>query len=130
MSGTLLLRHNKKYINGSLVHYCSAVLSVAYKFLNANKFSPYIGVGLGVGISETKAEIPGVATVRGTDSDLLYQLLAGLDYSINPQTEFGISYSLSGSEILNPEFKTHSFGATVRYYWNGKQDKKKSKKRL
>jgi len=26
VSGTLLLRHNKKYINGSLVHYCSAVL--------------------------------------------------------------------------------------------------------
>ncbi len=96
------------------------VMANVYYDLDMGQFSPYLGVGVGYANFTVKDGSPESA------GGLAYQGLAGIEYKINDNIDFGLGYHLLANSI---EFKStgstkkfsstmlHSFDAGLRYHF-------------
>jgi len=91
------------------------------RILSSSKFTPYLGGGLGIAWHKIDDDDIGFGQ---HDFTFVYQLLVGLEYSINSQTKLGLGYGFLGTP--DPDFEgatldigVHNIGVTFRHYWSG-----------
>jgi opacity protein-like surface antigen len=103
--------------------------NVGERFLSSSEFTPYFGGGLGIAWHEIADNIG----LGNSDSTFVYQLLVGVEYSINSQTKIGLGYGYLGTS--DPDFEgatldigVHNIGVTFRHYWSGEPVRRAERK--
>ncbi len=83
--------------NGS-ISTLSGLVNVYYDLPTGTQFEPYIGAGVGVAnasANNVSATYPGTSTgasLSGSSLALVYQLMAGVSYNVNPSTAVTLGY--------------------------------------
>jgi opacity protein-like surface antigen len=106
--------------------------NVGERFLSSSEFTPYLGGGLGIAWHKIADDDIGLGE---SDSTFVYQLLVGIEYSINSQTKLGLGYGFLGTS--DPDFEgatldigVHNIGVTFRQYWSGEPVRRTKRKRV
>ncbi len=106
--------------------------NVGERFLSSSEFTPYLGGGLGIAWHQIDDDDIGFGAY---DSTFVYQLLVGVEYSINSDTKLGLGYGFLGTS--DPDFEgatvdigVHNIGVTFRQYWSGEPVRRTKRKRV
>lgn len=106
--------------------------NVGERFLSSSEFTPYLGGGLGIAWHQIDDDDLGFGAY---DSTFVYQLLVGVEYSINSDTKLGLGYGFLGTS--DPDFEgatvdigVHNIGVTFRQYWSGEPVRRTKSKRV
>ncbi len=129
--GTLVVNGATQSVKLNTEHSVNSVLiNTAFDWRNSSRFTPYIGVGLGIGFVEI---FQPATTVLGTnfpdlesgDSALAYQFLAGVNYWITRNLLGFLGYKYFATDDLVYQTSTlegiesHNLEAGLRFFFSG-----------